>query len=261
MNESRRVLLSLVIAMVLGIVVASSGRADLLHLADSVAPIGTLWVNSIRMTVFPLVVALLITGVASTSGVREIGRLGRLTLVTFLLMLTFIVALVMPVATAAFRLFPPVGSRPMLPPGASSAASEVVAAAQTNSFGAWLATLLPANPIAAAANGQLVPLVLFTALLALAIVRGLEEAFGRRLRRSPSVGRRHAGVGALGGACAAPIGVFGLVLPPSRTPASCWSAASAFTSCSICRRVWEPHWPCIPSSPSPAVCRCDGLLA
>ena len=47
----------------------------------SVAPIGTLWVNAIRMTVIPLVVSLLITGVASASDVSTIGRIGGRTLV------------------------------------------------------------------------------------------------------------------------------------------------------------------------------------
>ena len=74
MNESARVLVALIVALVLGAIVAATGNATLLRVADLVAPIGTVWVNAIRMTVIPLIVSLLITGVASTSDGKTIAR-------------------------------------------------------------------------------------------------------------------------------------------------------------------------------------------
>ena len=56
-------------AELLGILISASGSVPLANVADAIAPVGTLWVNAIRMTVIPLVVSLLITGVASASGV------------------------------------------------------------------------------------------------------------------------------------------------------------------------------------------------
>ncbi|MBI2402325.1 MAG: cation:dicarboxylase symporter family transporter, partial [Gemmatimonadetes bacterium] len=46
--------------------------------------VGTLWINAVRMTVVPLVVALVITGVVSTADSRRVGRLGALALPVFL---------------------------------------------------------------------------------------------------------------------------------------------------------------------------------
>ena len=62
MKESTRVLLALGIGLGGGAAVAATGNPDLLRAVDTVAPIGTLWVNAIRMTIIPLVVSLLITG-------------------------------------------------------------------------------------------------------------------------------------------------------------------------------------------------------
>src|ERR1700682_1843957 len=87
MKESFWVLIALGTAVVLGIAVGASGSAALIHAADFLAPLGTLWVNAIRMTVIPLVVSILITGVASAADVRAIGRLGARTLMVFVLLL------------------------------------------------------------------------------------------------------------------------------------------------------------------------------
>jgi Na+/H+-dicarboxylate symporter len=59
--------------------------------------------------------------------------------------------------------------RPELPPGAAEAASSLSAGAPVVGFSNWLLSLIPTNPIAAAANGAMLPLILFTLLLALAI--------------------------------------------------------------------------------------------
>src|SRR6476646_9681934 len=117
MKESTRVLVALIAAVACGILIAASGSSALLRAADFIAPVGTLWVNGIRMTVIPLVVSLLITGVASVSDIKSIGRLGGRTLVTFVLLLIGVATIVIPVALAMFGLLPPHGAL-QLPPGA-----------------------------------------------------------------------------------------------------------------------------------------------
>src|SRR5438105_15638247 len=151
MKDSTRVLLALAIGVGGGIAIAASHNASLLSVADFIAPIGTLWVNAIRMTVIPLVVSLLITGVASVSDIKSIGRLGGRTLVTFVLLLIGVAAIVIPIALAMFRLLPPHGALE-LPPGAVEAANEMSAEGQAQTFSTWLVSLLPANPVAAAAS-------------------------------------------------------------------------------------------------------------
>ncbi|MGH7593780.1 MAG: dicarboxylate/amino acid:cation symporter, partial [Gemmatimonadales bacterium] len=199
--------------MVGGAAIAASGNARLVHLAEAIAPIGVLWVNAIRMTVIPLIVSLLITGVASAADLRTIGRIGGRTLLTFAALLFGTAIVVAPLAPLVFTLLPSgAGARGALPAGAAEAASQLGASGQAPSFGAWLTSLIPTNPIAAAANGAMLPLILFTLLLALAIAksdtrarepllgffRGLSEAMLVMVRWVIAV---------------APIGVFALLLP------------------------------------------------
>src|SRR5262245_45520818 len=88
MKEGTRVLVALIAGLVCGIAVSASHSRTLLAAADAVTPLGTLWVNAVRMTVIPLVVSLLVTGVASASDIARIGRIGRRTLLVFVAMFT-----------------------------------------------------------------------------------------------------------------------------------------------------------------------------
>lgn len=213
MKESTRVLISLGAAVAGGAAIGASGSAPLLGAADLLTPVGTLWVNAIRMTVIPLMVSLLITGVAAATEVRSVGRIGRRTLLVFVLLLIGTAVVVIPCSLAVFRLLPPRGAAVLpLPAGAAEAAGQIAAGGQAQTFSAWLTSLLPSNPIAAAATGAMMPLILFTLLLALAI------AYSPAPARATLVGFFQA----LGDAMLtlvrwvvllAPLGVFALVLP------------------------------------------------
>jgi Na+/H+-dicarboxylate symporter len=212
MKESTRVLLALGVAIVAGVAVAASGNATLIAAADAVAPIGTLWVNAIRMTVIPLVISLLITGVASAGSIQAVGRMGGRSLLVFVLLLTGMAIVVMPFAPALLASFPPHHGAQQLPAGAVEAAGALASGGQAQTFAAWLTSLLPPNPIAAAANGAMMPLILFTLLLALAIARSPEASretltrFFRSLSEAMLTMVRWV-------ILLAPLGVFALVLP------------------------------------------------
>lgn len=170
-----------------------------------IGPIGQIWVNAIRMTVIPLVVASLIVAVAETNA-RAMGRMGTRALITFFAMLSAVAAMTAVMAPMLF-------SRLQLDATAAAAVRDGVA---TNtalptlpSFSAWLVSLVPSNPMAAAADGAMLPLVIFTLAFGLALGR-IEES------------RRDAVVGVFRGAAEAvtvlvawilrlaPIGVFSL---------------------------------------------------
>jgi len=211
MKESTRVLLGLGLAVAGGIAIALSGNSALVRAADFIAPVGTLWVNAIRMTVIPLVISLVITAVASAADVRSVGRLGGRTLLVFLMLLAAVAVIVMPLVYGVFRFVPRHRAAIPLPAGAAEAAGQVTHGNPVT-FATWLTSLLPPNPIAAAAAGDMIPLILFTLLLALAIAATPAEA-------------RAALVGFFDGLAeamlvlvrwiilAAPLGVFALVLP------------------------------------------------
>jgi Na+/H+-dicarboxylate symporter len=212
MNENTRVLVALGAALLGGILIALSGNGSLLRAADAIVPIGTLWINAIRMTVIPLVVSLLITGIAGAADLRAVGRLGGRSLLTFFILLVGTATVIMPIGVLAFRLLGANSAQPPLPPGAAEAAGQVAAEGAPPGFGAWVTSLIPTNPIAAAANGAMLQLILFTLILALAITRlapatrepllavfrGLAEAMLVIVRWVVAL---------------APLGVFALVLP------------------------------------------------
>jgi Na+/H+-dicarboxylate symporter len=212
MKESTRVLLALVAAIAGGIAIAASGSASLLRAADSIAPIGTLWVNAIRMTVIPLVISLLITAVASASDVKAIGRLGGRTLLVFVLLLTGTAIVVMPFGPALFRLLPQRVGAPQLPPGAAEAAGQIAAGGQAQTFSTWLTSLLPQNPVAAAASGAMMPLILFTMLFALAIARSAAPVRTTLTQFFQALGEAMLTL-VRWVVMLAPVGVFALVLP------------------------------------------------
>ena len=212
MKDNTRVLVALGAALLGGILIALSGNEALLRAADAIVPIGTLWINAIRMTVIPLVVSLLITGVAGAADLRAVGRLGGRSLLTFFILLVGTAIVIMPIGVLAFRLLGANSAQPPLPPGAAEAAGQIAAQGATPGFSAWLVSLIPTNPIAAAANGAMLQLILFTLILALAIAKlapATREpllAFFRGLAEAMLVIVRW--VVAL-----APLGVFALVLP------------------------------------------------
>ena len=197
--------------MALGLLIAATNDARLMALADQLVPIGTLWVNAIRMTVIPLVVSLLITGVASTTDVAAIGRLGARTVAVFVLLPAGIAAVMMPIIVTVFTWLPPAASRPPLPPGASEAASQVVAS-EAPTLAAWLMSLVPSNPIAAAADGAMVPLIIFTLLFALALTRAKAPARNTILSVFQAVAETML-ILVRWVILAAPIGIFALILP------------------------------------------------
>jgi len=206
------VLASLIVGLALGSAIAASGNERWARWATAIQPIGTLWVNAIRMTVIPLVVSLLITGVASVSDLRAVGRLGGRTLLVFLALLA--VSAVVPAVTmpAVVALFPwPAGAIP-LPPGAAEAAAQVQASGTPVGVVEWFTTLIPANPVEAAASGNMVSLIVFTFLVALATARSAPDARDPLVRFFKALGevmlRLVGWIIAL-----APLAVFALVLP------------------------------------------------
>lgn len=133
--------------------------------------LGLLWVNAIRMTVVPLVLALVVVSVGGVPDAHRVGRLGFRALAVCL-------ALLVGAAVVVAIVVPPLLERMPLDAAAiarlrGSAAPAVAVAAPT--LAEWIGGLLPANPVKAAADGALLPLVLFAMLAGLALSR-VEEA-------------------------------------------------------------------------------------
>jgi Na+/H+-dicarboxylate symporter len=171
LNPTARVLLALIAGLVLGVVAAATGSRPLLAIAIGVEPVGTLWTNAVRMTVIPLVVALIVTGVTATADPRHLGRLGARALPLFvgLLLASGVFALlVAPLSLDRLHIPPEVAAGLR----AGAAASDAAAGArQMPSLVQRIVEVVPANPIKAAADGALLPLVVFTLVFAFALTR------------------------------------------------------------------------------------------
>ena len=173
MRSATYVLAALAAGFVLGSLAAASSSPIVFRLVTVIEPLGTLWVNAIRMTVVPLVVAVLITGVVTSFGSRSLGRLGARALVTYaiLLVIAGLVALAIgPPLLARIPLTADVAER-LRATATTTAASTVTAVQQIPTLAQRLIETVPANPIRAAADGAMLPVVVFTLVLALAIAR------------------------------------------------------------------------------------------
>src|SRR5580765_476822 len=76
MSLTTRVLLGLVGGFLLGLVLAGSASPAAPAIVAVLAPIGTIFINLIRMTVLPLVVSMLVASVGSLAASGALGRTG-----------------------------------------------------------------------------------------------------------------------------------------------------------------------------------------
>lgn len=155
-------------AILLAFAVGLGGGAGLPQFAAAIGPVGTVWVKAISALVVPLVVALLVTSIASLADVRAVGRIGVRAVAVFLALLVagaVVVALVTPSLLTMLGVSH--ASAGMLP----STTAALSAAPAPVGFWQWVAALIPVNPLAAAVNGELLPVVVFTVAFAIAVTR------------------------------------------------------------------------------------------
>ena len=209
MSLTTRVVAGLLTGLGIGLAIAASRAPALVAAANVVAPIGTLWINAIRMTVIPLVVASLVAGLASVSNPSALGRLGLRAVV-------FFVGTLLAGAILAAVVAPPVFRALALDP----AAIESLRATATGSPGGnatgisitqWLLDLVPNNPVRAAAEGAMLPLIVFSLAFGLGLATLSMEARAPVVRVFEAV--RDAALTVVRWVlAAAPIGVFALAL-------------------------------------------------
>jgi proton glutamate symport protein len=131
--------------------------------------VGTLWLNAMRMTVVPLVVALLITGIAQTAAAARAGRLAGRAVITMMVILwcSSILAVVMiPLLMTAFPM--PAGSGDALKAALGATTQEL---GTLPGFRDFILTMIPTNVFKAAADDAVLPLILFTSIFAFAVTR------------------------------------------------------------------------------------------
>jgi Na+/H+-dicarboxylate symporter len=168
MSQTSRILLALALGLALGIGIAALAP-DWAGTASAIAqPIGTAWLNGLQMTIVPLVVALLVTGVAAGAEAARAGRLTARALIVFVVLLWIASALAAVLTPLFLDIWP-------IPAGAAGALRDALAHArpvgEIAPFSQFIATLVPTNAVSAAANDAFLPLIVFSLVFAFALTR------------------------------------------------------------------------------------------
>ena len=130
--------------------------------------VGALWLNALKMTVIPLVVTLLVVGIAKSSEAAAAGRIAGRSVLWMVIICTVSAVFGALMILLLTRLFP------LSPETAQSLRTALAGVEQTASgplpgIADFFKGVIPDNIFASAANGDILPLVVFAVLFALAL--------------------------------------------------------------------------------------------
>lgn len=192
-NLITQIMVAFAIAIIVGIIAGTS--------AETVKPLGDLFLRLIKFIIVPLVLASLVTGVSSTGDVRKLGRMGGKTIAYYLVTTALAVILGLIIAS----LMSPGAGLELKPEEAKVEAKETPGIIDT------LLAIIPTNPFAALVQGDMLPIIFFAIFLGIGISLAGEKArtvqlffeqFAEVMYKITGIVMRFA-----------PIGVFGLVAP------------------------------------------------
>jgi DAACS family dicarboxylate/amino acid:cation (Na+ or H+) symporter len=174
-----RILLGLLLGGIAGIAanLAFAGDPTLEWIVRSIAsPAGSVWLSALIMVVIPLIVSTVSLGVAGLGSITRLGRIGALALGSFLALSTIAAAVGL---TLVHLIRPGAG----LDPDLRTALMETYAGQSgpamglaTTGFGIeTFVRMVPRNPIQAAANGEMLAVIVFALFLGAALTRLPEE--------------------------------------------------------------------------------------
>jgi Na+/H+-dicarboxylate symporter len=129
---------------------------------EGVAWLGTLFLNALKMLIIPLILAAVITGIASLGDIRKLGRIGGMTMGYYL-------------ATTALAVFIGLVMVNLIQPGAGLALGDGrevpagVIGKQETGIGDIFLSLISPNLVASAAEMQLLPLIVFAIVFGAAL--------------------------------------------------------------------------------------------
>ena len=198
MNLSIKIFIALVLSVVVGLI---AGEPALPFINWWIAPIGTMFINLIKMMIVPVVFFSLVVGMTSLGDTKKLGRIGAKTVVLYLM--TTAVAILIGFSVAG--IFSP-GT------GLSLTSDAAVKVKEAPGLMQVLVAMIPANPIDAMAKAQILPVIVFSLFVGIGIVHvGGERAqlLMKFFDAAAEVSYKIIGIVMQ----FAPIGVFALLLP------------------------------------------------
>lgn len=168
---SARILIAMVLGALAGGAISALGNPawSQVWLVDGVLRVfGQIFIALLQMLVVPLVFVSLVCGSSSLSDPKVLGRVGGKTVALYLITTAIAVTLAL---TAAIVFKPGIGANPVVAVPASIA--------EATPFTQVLIDMVPRNPVAAMAEAQMLPIIVFSVLLGIAIT--LSGARGRHI--------------------------------------------------------------------------------
>ena len=162
---------ALLVGLLLGALAARMGDGLREPALRAATLVGGLWIDALKMTVIPLIFALLVTGIARGAEAAQAGRIAGRSVMWFVIICT---------ASAIFGAVATVGLLDAFPlPAAAAdalraglvAIDPAAAAAPVPPVADFFKAIIPSNVVAAAAEGQILQIVIFAFLFALALTR------------------------------------------------------------------------------------------
>ena len=120
--------------------------------------VGQIFISLLKMLVVPLVFVSLVCGSSSLSDPKMLGRVGGKTIGLYLLTTAIAVSLAL---TAAVIVKPGIGANPV--------AANLADVAEATPFTQVLIDMVPTNPVAAMADGQMLPIIFFAVLIGISL--------------------------------------------------------------------------------------------
>ena len=199
MNLSVQILIALVLSVCAGLALGPDG---LPFVNKWIAPVGTIFINFIKMMIVPVVTCSLIVGVTSLGGdSKKLGRISAKTICLYLI--TTAVAIVLGFAVAG-----------IIQPGVGLDIAGKVApkVKEAPTFMQVLVDMVPTNPVDAMAKGRILPVIIFALLVGIGITQ-LDEKRSRFLMDLYDAGAEVCYKIIAMVMKFAPLGVFALLLP------------------------------------------------
>lgn len=156
MNLSVQIFVSLVLSVVVGLFLGDAATGPV---KTWIAPVGTMFINLIKMMIVPVVLCSLIVGMTSMGDMKKLGRIGIKTVAFY--MVTTAIAIVIGFSVASV-IEPGIGMA--LPSEAAPKVKEAPSIMQV------FVNMIPKNPIESMAKADILPVIVFALFIGAGII-------------------------------------------------------------------------------------------
>lgn len=198
MNLSTKILIGLALGIIAGLELGAEGAG---FAKAWIGPLGTIFMNMIKMVIVPLVFSSLVIGVCSLGDIKKVGRIGIKTLAYYL-------------STTAFAIIIGLAIGTIMQPGVGLSLpveSTKVAAKAAPPIMKVIVDIFPTNPMEAMLKANMLQIIVFSLFIGVGITAVGEKADYLKHTIDGLAEVSYKIVGII--MAVAPIGVFGLITP------------------------------------------------